>query len=325
MSSLADFPSDHSDGSEESGYSGTAQDVLYGNDEDEDEDFINDEDAPIGVPSEHALPLQFSSLRNAKARDLFKYAIEWMVQKKINPAFPSDDEIYTMTFRKLDDEVNGLASSKYHSSVWTKEFTRAIRARPEMVVNEIDARTRAIMESHCEACNRKSHAASYEMAFKGKPYHKETLEPLAANASDSDSDSDSDSSDISSTGSEEELNGEKPTYDDRGERLPPESKVFTLGSTCQANAQVAHTLYHWRYHLNSWVIDYLVREGHCSAEKLVARDKWSERKRQKFANKVVDEMEKKGEIKKLHRMYRDQVNYALEADNDYRKGWGRKS
>lgn len=302
----------------------TAHEVLYGIDEDEDEGFINDDDAPIGVPAEHALPLQFSSVSNAKPRDLFKYAIDWMVQKKINPAFNSDDEIYEMSFRKLDDEVNALAGSKYHSSVWTAEFTRAIKARPEIVINDIDPRTRAVMEPHCEACNRRSHPATFELSFTGQPYHKETLEPLAANASDSDSESEP-SSDVSSTGSEEALNGEKPTFDAQGERIAPESKGFTLGSTCKANAQVAHTLYHWRYHLNSWVVDYLIRQGHCTPEELVRRDKLSQRKRQKIANKIVDEMDSAGEIKKLYRMYKEQVNFAVEAENDFWKGWGRRT
>lgn len=316
---------DESEDSNHDEYSTTAHEVLYGNDE--DESFINDDDAPIGVPVEHALPLQFSSLSNAKPRDLFKYAIDWMVQKKINPAFSSEDEIYEMTFRKLDDEVNALAGSKYHSSVWTNDFTRAIKARPEIIINDIDPRTRAIMEPYCEACNRRSHPATFELSFTGKPYHKGSLEPLASNSSDSDTDTetDSDSSNSSSIGSEEALNGEKPTYDAQGERIPPESKIFTLGSTCKANAQVAHTLYHWKYHLNSWVLDYLVRQGHCSSEQLVRRDKLSQRKRQKLANKIVDKMESTGEVKKLYRQYKDQVNWALEADNEYRKGWGRRA
>ncbi|KAK7192006.1 hypothetical protein PSPO01_01578 [Paraphaeosphaeria sporulosa] len=313
-----------SDESEDEEYGTTAHEVLYGDGDDEDESFINDDDAPIGVPAEHVLPLQFSSLSNAKPRDLFKYAIDWMVQKKINPAFNSEDEIYEMSFRKLDDEVNGLAGSKYHSSVWTAEFTKAIKARPDIVINDIDPRTRAVMEPHCEACNRRSHPATFELFFTGQPYHKETLEPLAANASDSDSESGSDSSNASSTDSEEALNGEKRTYDAQGERIPPESKSFTLGSTCKANAQVAHTLYHWRYHLNSWVIDYLNRQGHCTSEELVRRDKLSQRKRQKIANKIVDEMDSNGEIKKLYRQYKEQVNFALEAENEYRKGWGRR-
>lgn len=299
------------------GHETNALDVFQENVD--DENFIDDEDALIGAPSEHTnIPLQFSSLSRAKPRELFKYAVEWMVKKKINPAFASNDEIYDLTFRKLDDEVNGLASSKFHSSVWTADFTRAIKARPDLLVNEIGKHIRAIMEPHCEACNRKSHIASWEVSLTGAPYHKETLEPLADN-SDSDSDSNSDAS----LSSEAELNGEKPTYNSNGERLPPEEKIFTLGSTCKANAQVAHTLYHWRYHLNSWVVDYLVRQGHCTAEQLLKRDKWSVRKREKLANKIVDQMEEEGEIRKLHRLYKEQVDFALEARNDYHRGWGR--
>ncbi|KAL1606307.1 hypothetical protein SLS60_003709 [Paraconiothyrium brasiliense] len=309
-----------SDEADEEEYGQTAQEALYGNEE--DEEFINDDDAPIGVPAEHALPLQYSSLALAKPRQLFKYAIDWMVQKKINPAFNSGDEIYELAFRKLDDEVTALAGSKYHSSAWTSDFSKAIKGRPEIIVEDIDAETRARSEPYCEACNRKSHPATFALTFTGKPYQKETLEPLAANASDSDSDSGS--SAVSSTSSQESLNGEKPTYNTQGERIPPESRIFSLGSTCKANAQVAHTLYHWRFHLNSWVIDYLVSQGHCTAEELVKRDRLSQRKRQKLANKIVDEMERVGEIKKLYRMYKEQVDWAAEADNEYRKGWGRR-
>ncbi|KAF1957908.1 hypothetical protein CC80DRAFT_491236 [Byssothecium circinans] len=293
----------------------------------EDEDFIDDEEGLIGAPSDDGplIPLAFTGLSSAKPRDLFKYAIEWMVQKKINPAFSSDDEIYTLAFRKLDDEVKGLASSKFHSSIWTPDFTRAIKARPDFLVNEIGLGRRTVMEAHCEACNRKNHTATWEVSLTGQPYHKDSLEPIS-DESDDNSGTDSDtSSALSSRGSEAELNSEKPTYDALGERIPPESKTFTLGSTCKANAQVAHTLYHWRYHLNSWVVDYLVRKGHCTPKKLVKRDKWSVKKRGKYANKIVDEMEEGGEIKKLHRLYKEQVDFALEARNDYKRGWGRRA
>lgn len=30
-------------------------------------------------------------------------------------------------------------------------------------------------------------------------------------------------------------------------------------------------------------------------------------------------------VKKLHRMHKDQVSYALEIDNEYRKGWGMRT
>jgi len=326
----ADSDDKESDTDEEA-RSPTTFDIFCENEE--DDGFINDEDAPIGMPAdaeESTLPLAFSSLGRAKARDLFKYAIDWMVQKKINPAFASGDEIYDLAFRKLDDEVNGLAKSKFHSSVWTPDFTRAIRARPDIMVNEIGKSIQALMQPHCEACNRKNHVASFEVSFFGKPYYKDTLEPLAEDSSSEseeksgESDSESDSSSISSDGTEAALNGEKPVHDSDGNRLPPESKIFALGSICKANAQVAHTLYHWRYHLNTWVIDYLVREGHCTPEKLVERDSWSIKKRQKYAEKIMKKMEKSGEIKTLRRLYKQNVDYAVETNNDFRRGWGRR-
>jgi hypothetical protein len=289
----------------------------------EDEDFIDDDSALIGVPAEHtSIPLEFTSLSRAKPRELFKYAIEWMVQKKINPAFAADDEIYTLAFKKLNDEVSGLASSKFHSSVWTPDFSRAIKARPNLEVHEVGHHLREVLEPHCEACNRKNHVATWEASLTGTPYNERTLEPLADDT-DSDSESDSDSS-ISSRASSADLNGEKAAYNANGECLPPVSKFWTLGSTCRANAQVAHTLYHWRYHLNSLVVDYLVQEGKCTPEKLAKRDKWSVKKRAKYANKIVDKMEKEGEIRQLHRAYKDQVNFALEAKNEYAEGWGRR-
>ncbi|KAF3042895.1 hypothetical protein E8E12_004946 [Didymella heteroderae] len=299
---------------------------MFQEDED-DTGFIDDDpDAVIGEPDvEHAqLPMQFSSMSRAKPKELFKYAVEWMVMKKIHPAFNSADEIYELTFRKLGDEVKGLASSKFTSAAWTPDFTKAINARPELVINEIGGSRRDFLNDHCEACNRKNHPATFELSLTGAPYNPESLEPLEPD-SDSDSNSDSDDSASSlSADSEANLNGEKPTYDARGERIPPESKTFTLGSTCKANAQVAHTLHHWRYHLNDWVKGYLESNGYLTPEKLVKRDRKSDRKREKEARKIVDEMESKGEIRKLHRLYKDQVTFAVEAQNDFKRGWGRR-
>ena len=285
----------------------------------DDVGFIDDDDGDlIGEPADFsAIPIQFTSLSRAKPQELFKYAVEWMVHKKINPAFPRKDEIYDLTFKKLDDEVTGLANSKFTSSVWSPDFTRALRARPNILFNEIRA---SLMDAHCEACNRKTHPATWEVHLTGVPYNRDTLEPLTADSDSSTSDSDASSS---SSESETRLNGEKPTYDATGERILPESKVFPLGSHCKANAEVSHTLHHWRYHLNSWVVDYLVREGHCTPEKIIERDSWREKKREKYANKIVDKMEKEGEIKALHRLYKNQVDFAFEAKNNYLDGWGR--
>lgn len=293
----------------------------------EDEGFVVDDDeAVIGEPSATAdldeLRL-LAGLSRAKSKDLFKHAVEWMVMKKIHPAFDSTKNVYTLTFRKLDDEVKGLAGSKFTSSAWTPDFTRSIRARPDLMIDDISAAMRAVMSAHCEACNRSNHTASFELMLTGKPYNAETLEPLDTNDDSDDSDS-SDTDSSLSADSEHLLNREKPAYNADGERLPPEHHRFALGSTCKANAQVAHTLHHWRYHLYQWVKAYLAQQGHLTAEKLVKRDKWSDRKREKAAIKIVDGMERDGEVRKLFKLYKDQVEFAIEASNEYKNGWGRR-
>jgi hypothetical protein len=323
MSDDEDGTEDDGDAEEEEERDANALDMFQ--EDNDDAGFIDDDpDALIGGPDEQ-MPIEFSSLSRAKPKDLFKYAVEWMVMKKIHPAFNSGDDIYQLTFRKLEDEVQGLANSKFTSSAWTPDFARAIRARPDFLLNEIHGAAKEFMAGHCEACNRRNHPASFELSLTGQPYNKDTLEPLET-GSDSDSDSDSSDSDssLSADSSEAALNGETPAFNAAGERLPPESKIFTLGRTCKANAQVTHTLLHWRYHLYQWVKDYLEREHHMTAEKLVKREKKSDSKRAKEARKIVDRMESGGEIKKLHHLYKDQVRFALEAQNDYRLGWGRK-
>ncbi|KAF2826038.1 hypothetical protein CC86DRAFT_294177 [Ophiobolus disseminans] len=295
----------------------------------EDEDdagFIdNDADALIGEPilgPDDFMPLVMQRIASSKPKELFNHAIEWMVMKKIHPAFDSNSQIYNMVFRKLDDEVKGLANSKFSSSAWTPDFTRAIRARPDLMSMDISIGKSEVMEMHCEACNRRNHPASAELMFTGQPYNPETLEPL-----DNDTDSDNSGSDNGSelsAASEVDANGEKPAYNAGGERLPPESKRFALGRTCRANAQVAHTLHHWRYHLYSWVKDYLARQGYLSAEMLVKRDSWTDKKREKAALKIVKGMEDNGEVRKLYHLYKDQVTYAVDVRHDLDGRWGHR-
>ncbi|KAJ9637765.1 hypothetical protein H2201_004200 [Coniosporium apollinis] len=269
------------------GRSNDANDMFLADDDDEDFIVEDDEDAPLGAPVD--LPLEFSNLSRQKGKDLFKYVVEWMVQKKINPAFAIDDEIYDLAFRKLDDEVRGLAGSKFTSSAWTPSFTQALRSRPNIVVTGVPGGTS--LYDHCAACNRKNHPATWQIQFTGKPYHKETLEEVA---DDEDS--------------EEETDGK--TYDADGREVPDESIVYNLGKTCKQNAEIAHTLEHWRYHLNDWVVEYLKAEGYTAPEKIVERDEWSTKKRQKYANEIADEMERTGEIKRLYRDYRNEVDTA---------------
>jgi hypothetical protein len=182
--------------------------AVFDDEDEEDRNFIveDDEDDPIGVPVD--MPLQFSGLNRAKGKDLFKYAIEWMVQKKINPAFAINDEVYDLAFKKLNDEVQGLAGSKFTSSAWIESFTTALKARPDIKISDnLDT----FLSDHCEACNRTNHPAKFNIQFEGKPYDPITLDEVEA-SEDSDDDDD--------------IN---ETYDSAGRLVPPESKIFHVG------------------------------------------------------------------------------------------------
>jgi len=269
---------------------------MFRPDED-DEGFLEDDDNDtLGVPA--GIPLQFTRYATSSARDLFRYAVEWMVQKKLNPAFLMTDEIYTLTFNKLDDEVKGLAGSKFISSAWASQFHFALRARPQIGMQLINrGSAEHFMRNKCDACNRTNHPATWEIQFLGRPYNKTTLDEIAPN-DDSDSSSDDD---------DEEDGGLRDT---EGREIPPQSTVFYVGKFCKANAETGHALTHWRWHLYEWVVDYLTAKGHNTAEMIVKRDGWSERKRRKRANKIVDAMEDEGKIKELYHDFKGQIKEA---------------
>ncbi|KAK2795532.1 hypothetical protein FQN52_005299 [Onygenales sp. PD_12] len=73
---------------------------------------------------------------------------------------------------------------------------------------------------------------------------------------------------------------------------------------------MAHTLIHWRYHLNDWVVDYLKRKDIFSDSKILEREHWSQKKRTKYANQVVDSMEEDGEINRLWRDFNTNLKAA---------------
>jgi len=276
----------------------------------DDEQFIDEDEADgslLGVPD--GLPLKYTRYASMKSKELFKFAVEWMVQKKINPAFQMDDEIYDLTFRKLSDEVSGLAQSKFVSAAWKPEFTMALRARPDMANLELDRSTGdAFFRDKCEACNRANHVPTWQIQFLGKPYHPETLDEVGRN--DDDDDDDAESSDESSADANEDNAQDKYTYDHQGRQILPESTLFYVGRFCMSNAETAHNLSHWRYHLNDWVVTWLIAQGYNTSEKIVQRDTWSTKKRRKYANKIVDRMEQEGVVAKLWRSFRDNLDEA---------------
>jgi hypothetical protein len=276
--------------------------------EKEDEDFLveEEEEGPLGVPT--GIPLQFTRYASMKSKELFRFAIDWMVQKKINPAFQLDDEIYRLTFQKLDDEVRGLAGSKFTSSAWVPPFTIALQARPEIAYHRFDRNAGAPWErDKCDACNRSSHPATYEVQFQGKPYDWNTLEQV-----ESDEDESGESSDDDDDGSDEE-NADHSDYDAKGRQVLPESTIWYLGKFCMANAVTAHSLSHWKYHLYEAVHEWLERKGYLHATEVVKRDKLSTRKRRKRANKIVDQMEDQGMVKELWRNFRDSIDKARDS------------
>jgi hypothetical protein len=285
----------------------TTRKQMFAEDE-EDEGFVIDDDGPLDVPTN--VPIAFTRYASMKARDLFRFAIDWMVQKKINPAFQMDDEIYDLTFKKLDDEVKGLAGSKFQSAAWTAKFTLALQARPDLLSAHLDRKSSAHFgRDKCDACNRSGHPATYEVKFEGKPYDKNSLEPVAPrkDANDSDDD-DGDSSSKSSVDENAPVN-----YDSQGRQILPEETVFYLGKFCMSNAETAHSLQHWRYHLYEWVVEYLESAGWNTPKLIVKRDGWSIRKRRKHANKIVDIMEEQGKIKALYSDYKKEIDTARNA------------
>ncbi|KAF2838055.1 hypothetical protein M501DRAFT_1004882 [Patellaria atrata CBS 101060] len=271
---------------------------MFQEDENDEDFIVSDEDDTLGAPVD--MPLAFTNVATMKAKGLFKYAVQWFVQRKINPAFDHDAEIYDLAFKKLDDQVKGLVGSKFTSSVWRQDFTYALQARPEIIVNELSGGFKGL---GCEACGRQSHPATFTIQFQGTPYHIETLDEVSEEDSDD----------------EPARRGEQ--YDSKGRVIPSEDRIYNLGVFCKNNATTAHTLAHWRYHLNDWIVDYLENQGYCSAEKLVERERWSTKKRGKYANEVVEEMMKAGEIERLYRDFQAETDTAREAKQLWR---GRK-
>ncbi|KAI7164630.1 hypothetical protein KC349_g637 [Hortaea werneckii] len=289
----------------------TSTSAMFQADED-DEDFVEEGeegDGPTAIPE--GMPIEFTPYARKKAKELFKFAVEWMVQKKLNPAFDMQNEIYDLTFRKLDDEVKGLAGSKFTSSAWTPNFTMAVRSRPEIAFEayeEGDGAAGWRNDGKCDACNRGGHPAAWQVQFQGKPYHPTTLEDVSTRQDSDDEDSESD--DVASSNDADSDNGDQPGYDHTGRQILPANTIYYVGKFCMANARTAHTLTHWRWHLYQWAVMWLTKSGYMTDEKVVKRDGWSSTKRRKYANKVVDRMEADGVVSDLWREFRRNLDEA---------------
>lgn len=110
---------------------------------------------------------------------------------------------------------------------------------------------------------------------------------------------------------EQELLGRRHLLHSAGHRL---NLTFCLSFRhCKAKAEMTHTLIHWRYHLNEWVTGYLERKGFFEDSKIVERSQWSQKKKTKYANEVVDIMDEAGEVQKLWRDFHLSLRAARES------------
>ncbi|KAI1406971.1 hypothetical protein F5Y13DRAFT_143279 [Hypoxylon sp. FL1857] len=268
--------------------------------EDELDDFVtDDDDAPIGAPANLDIPLEFTAQAHRPLKHQFPYVIEWLVHNRINPAFERKDPVYVNAWRKLDDEVRTLASSKFASSAWKSEFYRALKGRPKMDFYEMDGSERSSgLYNSCEACGRSSHPATFKIFFRGHPYYKDTLAEVESDSSDSDSDD-----------SGEDESGHE-SVDSQGMTLPSEKKEWHVGVVCCGNAETAHSLIHWKHALKEWVEDQLEQDGWMDAKKLKERERMKARKRRDLANKITDGWREKNIIPSLYRDFKNNLEEA---------------
>jgi hypothetical protein len=188
-------------------------------DQDSEDDFVvEDEEGPLGIPDMAQIPLEFTHAAHKPIKEHFRDVVEWMVHNKINPGFSWDDPVYMTAFQKVDHDCGGFADSKFVSTQWTAEFTRAIYARPLLVIRELlpGEGIDVLGETKCEACNHRKHVPTFSLQLKGKAYNKVTLEEIDQDSSDESSDSD-DSED------------EKLSVNEKGQTLLSEDKQWFAG------------------------------------------------------------------------------------------------
>ncbi|KAI1811502.1 hypothetical protein GGS20DRAFT_103982 [Poronia punctata] len=259
------------------------ENTLDQDDEEGDlDDFVtDDDDAPLGAPLD--IPLEFTSQAHLPMKDQFPHVIEWLVHNRINPAFERKDPVYLYAWRKLDDEVSGLARSKFTSSVWKPDFNRSLKARPRLDAFELRMLGSDELHARCEACGRANHPSTWRIRFSGSAYHKDTLMDV-----ESESESESDG------------NSDTASVDTQGMPLAPTTKDWNVGVVCHDNAVTAHSLFHWKHALMEFVEDRLEVDGWMTAAKLREREKMKAKKRRALANGIVDGWQSTGVVSALY-------------------------
>jgi len=302
----------------------------YEEGEEDMKDFIEeDDDGALGVPGELVeIPLEFTRHSRKPLKEHFRDVIEWLVRFKFEPNFEEKhNELYMIGWKRLDDEVAALASSKFASSAWKPEFRRALNARPKFVSVELPKGDLDRLFGTCEACGRSGHPATWTVSFQGAPYYrKNKTDPRFLEDVESDEDSSSSSSSASSSGSDEDTaKPPKTDRDEEGNELPPESRQWSVGSVCQSNAETAHTLIHWKHNLLEWVSDRLENDGHMTPTQIAARTKMKRKKRNKAVDAIIAQWDGQRVIESLYRDFEGVLEEARNKSTTGRGGrrWGR--
>ncbi|PQE16838.1 transcription factor iiic protein [Rutstroemia sp. NJR-2017a BBW] len=276
------------------------------NQDEYDSDFVDDDDdGLIGVPDHAMIPLEFTAAAHKPLKEHFSEAVEWCVQTKINPGYNKAlQPIYTRAWNKLNDAYSGLTHSKFVSPSWTREFTKALYARPQFSARRLEPGEGIDLlgEAKCEACNRRKHVPTWGIQLMGSAYHKDSLAEVEKDSEDSDDDG-----------------NDGQSMNSRDEPIPSQNKEFLVGVVCKENAENAHILIHMKYALNQWVIANLQEEGHLTIQKLAKRDKMSAKKRQKEVNAIVDHWKEENEIKELYNIWKTQLETAQNASTTGRR------
>ena len=254
-----------------------------------EEDFLDDDaNGELGVDTAEAgVPLHLTRYANLKPFEYFKYEVEWMVHNKMNPAFDRQAGVYEMAHEKLNDEINGHAGSTYKSAAWNVKFVTALQSWSDMYMTDVPT----MFEHKCDACNRSGHPPKHKITLTGAKYDKATLEKITDDSDDDDDDSE----------------------DDEAKSQKYNEESFFLGRFCAANAEMAHALYHWRFQLNFAVVNWLSNSGHLTAQKIVDRESWNRKKKEKLANRIVDGLVESGEMKILYRQFKQNLDAARTA------------
>jgi hypothetical protein len=264
-----------------------------------DEDFVeqDSEDDVLAMNEEN--PLHALRIASMELRDLWRYAMEWMVKKGLELDF-ENNERFRHAFERLDDKPSGLVKSEFNSSSWKPGFI-AMLSRPEMVSEQITSESEI-----CDACNQTRHPATFRVEFVGKPYHPDTLHQVCR-----DNDIDCDGQDcISSRGCH--ISGATDHGIDmvRDNGLQPDRYIRYLGSTCMRKAQASHQLQHWRYRIYNIVKFWLNEQRYNTREEVKKRDEMSVADRHKYTLDILERMDGTGISEHTWQVFSDTVDDA---------------